>query len=96
MNTKLKQLTLLTTAGLLLTACGQSKKEQTTTEATTQVTTTVQATTTAPTQSTKTAQSDATEVKTVYELVNTNVTTRLTLYSKGNIIDMYPLYWTNQ
>ena len=87
MNTKLKQLTLLTTAGLLLTACGQSKKEETTTVATTQATTTVQATTTAPTQSTKTAQSDATEVKTVYELVNTNVTTKFTLYSKGNIIE---------
>lgn len=72
--------------------CGQSKKEETTTVATTQapttqVTTTAQATTTAPTQSTKAAQSDANEVKTVYELVNTNVTTKLTLYSKGNIIE---------
>ena len=54
---------------------------------TTQATTTVQATTTAQTQSTKAAQSDANEVKTVYELVNTNVTTKLTLYSKGNIIE---------
>ena len=92
MNTNLKKLTLLATVGFLLAACGQSKKEETTTVATTQapttqVTTTVQATTTAPTQSTKTAQSDATEVKTVYELVNTNVTTKLTLYSKGNIIE---------
>ena len=77
---------------MLLAACGQSKKEETTTVATTQapttqVTTTAQATTTAPTQSTKAAQSDANEVKTVYELVNTNVTTKLTLYSKGNIIE---------
>lgn len=92
MNTKIKQLTLLATAVLLLAACGQSKKEEITTVATTQapttqVTTTAQATTTAPTQSTKAAQSDANEVKTVYELVNTNVTTKLTLYSKGNIIE---------
>ena len=88
MNTKIKQLTLLATAGLLLAACGQSKKEETTTVATTQAPTTqVTATTTAPTQSTKAAQSDANEVKTVYELVNTNVTTKLTLYSKGNIIE---------
>ena len=92
MNTKIKQLTLLATAGFLLAACGQSKKEETTTVATTQapttqVTTTAQATTTAPTQSTKAAQSDANEVKTVYELVNTNVTTKLTLYSKGNVIE---------
>ena len=92
MNTKIKQLTLLATAGFLLAACGQSKKEETTTVATTQapttqVTTTAQATITAQTQSTKAAQSDANEVKTVYELVNTNVTTKLTLYSKGNIIE---------
>ena len=56
MNTKIKQLTLLASAGLLLVACGQGKKEETTTVATTQapttqVTTTAQATTTAPTQS---------------------------------------------
>ena len=92
MNTKIKQLTLLASAGLLLAACGHSKKEETTTVATTQapttqVTTTAQATTTAPTQSTKAAPSDANEVKTVYELVNTNVTTKLTLFSKGNIIE---------
>ena len=92
MNTHIKKLALLATAGFLLAACGQSKKEETTTVATTQapttqVTTTAQATTTAPTQSTKAAQSDANEVKTVYELVNTNVTTKLTLYSKGNIIE---------
>lgn len=91
MNTKIKQLTLLATAGFLLAACGQGKKEestQATTQAqTTQATTQAQATTTAPTQSTKAAQSDATEVKNVYELVNTNVTTKLTLYSKGNIIE---------
>ena len=92
MYTKIKQLTLLTSAGLLLAACGQDKKEETTTVATTQAQTTqattqAQATTTAPTQTTKAAQSDANEVKTVYELVNTNVTTKLTLYSKGNIIE---------
>ena len=91
MNTKIKQLTLLASAGFLLAACGQSKKEestQTTTQAqTTQATTQAQATTTAPTQTTKAAQSDANEVKNVYELVNTNVTTKLTLYSKGNIIE---------
>ena len=91
MNTKIKQLTLLASAGLLLAACGQGKKEestQATTQAqTTQATTQAQATTTAPTQTTKAAQSDANEVKTVYQLVNTNVTTTLTLYSKGNIIE---------
>ena len=91
MNTKIKQLTLLASAGLLLVACGQGKKEestQATTQAQTrQATTQAQATTTAPTQTTKAAQSDANEVKTVYELVNTNVTTKLTLYSKGNIIE---------
>ena len=91
MNTKIKQLTLLASAGFLLAACGQGKKEestQATTQAqTTQATTQAQATTTAPTQTTQAAQSDANEVKTVYELVNTNVTTKLTLYSKGNIIE---------
>ena len=96
MNTKIKQLTLLATAGFLLAACGQGKKEestqattqaQTTQAQTTQATTQAQATTAAPTQTTKAAQSDANEVKTVYQLVNTNVTTKLTLYSKGNIIE---------
>ena len=91
MNTKIKQLTLLASAGFLLAACGQGKKEestQATTQAqTTQATTQAQATTTAPTQTTKAAQSDANEVKTVYQLVNTNVTTKLTLYTKGNIIE---------
>ena len=92
MNTKIKQLTLLAAAGLLLAACGQGKKEETTTVATTQAQTTqattqAQATTTARTQTKKASQSDANEVKTVYELVNTNVTTKLTLYSKGNIIE---------
>lgn len=48
MNTKVKQLTLLATAGFLLAACGQGKKEETTTVATTQAPTT-QATTQAPT-----------------------------------------------
>ena len=87
MNIKVKQLTLLATAGLLLVACGQGKKEEST-QATTQAQTTqAQATTTAPTPTTKATQSDATEVKSVYELVNTNVTTKLTLYSKGNIIE---------
>ena len=87
MNTKIKQLTLLASAGLLLVACGQGKKEESTQAQTTQATTQAQATTTAPTQTTKAAQSDTTEVKNVYELVNTNVTTKLTLYSKGNIIE---------
>lgn len=48
MNTKVKQLTLLATAGFLLAACGQGKKEETTTVATTQAPTT-QATTQSPT-----------------------------------------------
>ena len=92
MNKLTKVTTLLFTSTFLLGACGQDKKEETTTVATTQAQTTqattqAQATTTAPTQTTKAAQSDANEVKTVYELVNTNVTTKLTLYSKGNIIE---------
>ena len=40
MNTKIKQLTLLATAGFLLAACGQSKKEETTTVDATQAPTT--------------------------------------------------------
>ena len=57
MNTKIKQLTLLASAGFLLAACGQGKKEestQATTQAqTTQATTQAQATTTAPTKNNK-------------------------------------------
>ena len=91
MKKAVKVTALLFSSALLLAACGQGKKEestQATTQAqTTQATTQAQATTTAPTQTTKAAQSDANEVKTVYQLVNTNVTTKLTLYSKGNIIE---------
>ena len=39
MNIKVKQLTLLATAGFLLAACGQGKKEETTVATTTQETT---------------------------------------------------------
>ena len=39
MNTKIKLLTLLATAGFLLAACGQGKKEETTVATTTQETT---------------------------------------------------------
>ena len=39
MNTKVKQLTLLATAGFLLASCGQGKKEETTVATTTQETT---------------------------------------------------------
>ena len=88
MNKTTKAFALLFTAGLVLAGCGQKQDSTTTTQAqTTQATTQAQATTTAPTQTTKAAQSDANEVKTVYQLVNTNVTTKLTLYSKGNIIE---------
>ena len=38
MNIKVKQLTLLATAGFLLAACGQGKKEETTVATTTQET----------------------------------------------------------
>ncbi len=54
MNTKIKQLTLLATAGLLLAACGQGKKEEST-QATTQ------ATTTAPTTQVASNKQEATE-----------------------------------
>ena len=88
MNTKIKQLTLLATAGFLLAACGQGKKEEST-QATTQAQTTqAQATTTAPTQSTKAAQSDANEVKTVYELGNIierTITEVVTDFSVDNV-----------
>ena len=91
MNKLTKVSALLFTNAFLLVACGQDKKEETTvatSQATTQAQTTqAQATTTSPTPTTKATQSDATEVKSVYELVNTNVTTKLTLYSKGNIIE---------
>ena len=90
MKKAVKVCALLFTSAFLLGACGQGKKEETTvatTQAqTTQATTQAQATTTAPTQTTKAAQSDATEVKNVYELVNANATTKLTLYSKGEVV----------
>ena len=88
MNKLTKVTTLLFTSALLLGACGQSKKEETTV-ATTQATTTqatTQATTTAPVQTTKATQSDAAEEKAVFENKIGNTKSRVTITFKGEVI----------
>lgn len=76
MNTKLKQLTLLATAGFLLAACGQEKKEETTVAATTQETTA------AP----KTVYSLEDAQKAVFESVNVSGKDTVTLYYKDDVL----------
>lgn len=76
MNTKLKQLTLLATAGFLLAACGQEKKEETT------VATTTQETTAAP----KTVYSLEYAQKAVFENVNVSGKDTVTLYYKDDVL----------
>ena len=76
MNTKLKQLTLLATAGFLLAACGQEKKEETT------VATTTQETTAAP----KTVYSLEDAQKAVFENVNVSGKDTVTLYYKDDVL----------
>ena len=76
MNTKIKQLTLLATAGFLLAACGQSKKEETT------VATTTQETTAAP----KTVYSLEDAQKAVFENVNVSGKDTVTLYYKDDVL----------
>ncbi len=76
MNTKIKQLTLLATAGFLLAACGQGKKEETT------VATTTQETTAAPT----TVYSLEDAQKAVFETVSVSGKDTVTLYYKDDVL----------
>ena len=76
MNTKVKQLTLLATAGFLLAACGQGKKEETT------VATTTQETTAAPT----TVYSLEDAQKAVFETVSVSGKDTVTLYYKDDVL----------
>ena len=76
MNTHIKKLALLATAGFLLAACGQSKKEETT------VTTTTEATTSAPT----TVYSLEDAQKAVFETVSVSGKDTVTLYYKDDVL----------
>ena len=76
MNTKLKQLTLLATAGFLLAACGQEKKEETTVATTTQETT----------AASKTVYSLEDAQKAVFENVNVSGKDTVTLYYKDDVL----------
>ena len=76
MNIKVKQLTLLATAGFLLAACGQGKKEETT------VATTTQETTAAP----KTVYSLENAQKAVFETVSVSGKDTVTLYYKDDVL----------
>ena len=76
MNIKVKQLTLLATAGFLLAACGQGKKEETT------VATTTQETTAAP----KTVYSLEDAQKAVFETVSVSGKDTVTLYYKEDVL----------
>ena len=76
MNIKVKQLTLLATAGFLLAACGQGKKEETT------VATTTQETTAAP----KTVYRLEDAQKAVFETVSVSGKDTVTLYYKDDVL----------
>ena len=76
MNIKVKQLTLLATAGFLLAACGQGKKEETT------VATTTQETTAAP----KTVYSLEDAQQAVFETVSVSCKDTVTLYYKDDVL----------
>ena len=76
MNIKVKQLTLLATAGFLLAACGEGKKEETT------VATTTQETTAAP----KTVYSLEDAQKAVFETVSVSGKDTVTLYYKDDVL----------
>ena len=76
MNIKVKQLTLLATAGFLLAACGQGKKEETT------VATTTQETTAAP----KTVYSLEDAQKAVFETISVSGKDTVTLYYKDDVL----------
>ena len=84
---------LLFTSALLLAACGQDKKEETTvattqaptTQATTQATTTTQKATTAQAQTTV-AKSDAKDGEVAFERINGNNITRVKITFKDGLI----------
>ena len=76
MNIKVKQLTLIATAGFLLAACGQGKKEETT------VATTAQEMTAAPT----TVYSLEDAQKAVFETVSVSGKDTVTLYYKDDFL----------
>ena len=91
MNKLTKVSALLFTSALLLAACGQSQKEETTvattqetTQATTQATTTQKATT-AQAQTTV-AKSDAKEGQVAFERINGNNITKVTITFKDGLI----------
>ena len=93
MNKLTKVSALLFTSALLLAACGQDKKEETTvastqaptTQATTQATTTTPATTTAQAQTTV-AKSDAKDGEVAFERINENNITKVKITFKDGLI----------
>ena len=93
MNKLTKVSALLFTSALLLAACGQSQKEETTiattqaptTQATTQATTTIPATTTAQAQTTV-AKSDAKDGEVAFERINGNNITKVKITFKDGLI----------
>ena len=93
MNKLTKVSALLFTSALLLAACGQDKKEETTvastqaptTQATTQATTTTPATTTAQPQTTV-AKSDAKDGEVAFERINGNNITKVKITFKDGLI----------
>ena len=93
MNKLTKVSALLFTSALLLAACGQSQKEETTiattqaptTQATTQATTTTQKATTVQAQTTV-AKSDAKEGQVAFERINGNNITKVKITFKDGLI----------
>lgn len=93
MNKLTKVSALLFTSALLLAACGQDKKEETTvattqaptTQATTQATTTTQAATTVQAQTTV-AKSDAKDGQVAFERINGNNITKVKITFKDGLI----------
>ena len=93
MNRLTKVSALLFTSALLLAACGQNKKEETTvattqaptTQATTQATTTTQKATTAQAQTTV-AKSDAKEGQVAFERINGNNITKVKITFKNGLV----------
>ena len=93
MNKLTKVSALLFTSALLLAACGQDKKEETTvattqaptTQVTTQATTTTQKATTVQAQTTV-AKSDAKDGQVAFEKINGNNITKVTITFKDGVI----------
>ena len=88
MNKKTKVLAILFTTGLVLAGCGQKDNSTTTTTSSTTKETTTTATTTAPTTTTVATTTAATdgEKKTVLEQSDKCVTSRVIMYSKGDVL----------